>query len=224
MDVRLLARGLRTWPTLSLLSSRQQPLRFFPSTIRYNSSDSSSQNPSNPKPTEAAAPATPSNNAEQSTKAKDAGSDFDDILNQLNLGSRNQSKSGNAAGSTPAGGKRRRMSDSVSRTVAGSVGSQAWTDQSTQLAIRKTELKLGPSLGRQIHVEPERGVDLNAAIRHLQSTLKNSQIKQQSISQKFHVRKGAMRKQQRRTRWRRLFKFSFQETVKKIQRMQAQGW
>lgn len=221
MDARLLARGLRATPTQRLLSSRQQPQRFFPSTIRYNSSDSSSQNRSNQKRTEAVAPATPSNAEQPAPKSNTtAGSDFDDILNQLNLGSRNQPKS-----ETPAGGSRRRGApDSVSRTVAGSVGSQAWKDQSAQLASRKTELKLGPTLGRQVHVEPERGVDLAAAIRNLQMTVNQNKIKAQSFEQKFHVRKGMVRKQQRRTRWRKLFRFSFQETVKKIQRMQAQGW
>lgn len=42
--------------------------------------------------------------------------------------------------------------------------------------------------------------------------------------QKFHVRKGMVRKQKKMMRWKKLFKFSFQGTVKKIQRMQAQGW
>ena len=86
------------------------------------------------------------------------------------------------------------------------------------------ELKLGPTLGRQIHVEPERGVDLAAAIRNLQMTCATNKIKAQSFEQRFHKRKGAVRKEQKRMRWRKLFKFSFQETVRKIQRMQTQGW
>lgn len=93
-----------------------------------------------------------------------------------------------------------------------------------QLGNRKTELKLGPTLGRQVLVEPERGMDLASAIRVLQSTVAVNRVKHDSFAQKFHVRRGAMRKQLRRDRWRRLFKFSFQETVKKIQKMRNQGW
>jgi hypothetical protein len=213
MDARLLARGLRARPTPGLLSSRQQQ-RFFPSTIRYNSSDSSSRNTSNQNPTEAAEPAKPSNAEQPSPKANtNTGSDFDEILNQLNLGSRNQPKSEN-----PGGGSRKgRVSDSLSRDLG-------FKEQSAQLANRKTELKLGPTLGRQVHVEPERGIDLAAAIRKLQMTINSDKIKVQSFDQKYHMRKGMRRKLLRRMRWRKLFRFSFQETVKKIQRMQAQGW
>lgn len=210
MDARLLARGLRARPTPFLLT-RQQPQRFFPTTIRYNSSDSSSQNPSSQTPTEAATLDTPSNAEKLASKSTSSGSDFDDILNQLNLGSRSKSEN-SAAGKGPG-----RVTGSLSRGMG-------FKEQSAQLASRKTELKLGPTLGRQVHVEPERGVDLGAAIRNLNMVVNANKIKQQSFQQKFHVRKGMVRKQQRRERWRKLFRFSFQETVKKIQRMQAQGW
>ncbi|KAJ5666143.1 uncharacterized protein N7477_008591 [Penicillium maclennaniae] len=209
MDTRLLARGLRARPSAFLLT-RQQPQRFFPTTIRHNSSDSSSQHTSSQTPTEAATPATTPNAEKSMSKPTSSGSDFDDILNKLNLGTR--TKTEHAAGKGQG-----RVNSSLSRGLG-------FKEQSAQLASRKTELKLGPTLGRQVHVEPERGVDLGAAIRNLNMVVNANKIKQQSFQQKFHVRKGMVRKQQRRERWRKLFRFSFQETVKKIQRMQAQGW
>lgn len=233
MDIRYLARGLRARPTPWLLSSRQQPRTLqsiLPSTHRYKTSDSSAQKQSTEATTQPAtetpAPETPApQTAEQSTtESKDTKgpvSDFEEILNNLDLSKRSQPK---APIVTTINNRRRVFSDSVSRAVTDGVGQQAWREQAAQLANRKPELKLGPTLGRQVHVEPERGVDLAAAIRNLQVTVNANKIKQQYHEQKFHVRKGAQRKQLRRTRWRKLFRFSFQETVKKIQRMQAQGW
>ena len=221
MDARSLARGLRAQPTRWLFSPRQLPRMQQPflNTLRYNSSSSSPQTPVTQTITEAATTATSSpQTATPGTQAqtKNVASDFDEILNKLDLGNRAQTDSTNR--------NRRAFSDSMARSVglASPQGSRDHTGQ--QLASRKTELKLGPTLGRQVHVEPERGVDLAAAIRTLQVTCNANKIKQQSIEQKFHVRKGMVRKQLRRTRWRKLFRFSFQETVKKIQRMQAQGW
>lgn len=86
------------------------------------------------------------------------------------------------------------------------------------------ELKLGPSLGRQVHVEPEKGRDLASALRMLGSACAQNKIPQEKKKQKFHVRRGQVRKNLRMERWRKLFKFSFGETVSKIQRMRAQGW
>lgn len=235
MDVRFLARGLRARPSPSLLSSRQQPRTLqpiLPSTQRYNSSKPSSQTSSTesstksttqPPASETPTPQTTEQTTPDSKGTKGRVSDFDEILNNLDLGKRTQTKPQIV---TNINNRRRVFSDSgsVSRAVTDGVGQQAWREQAAQLANRKTELKLGPTLGRQVHVEPERGVDLAAAIRNLQITVNANKIKQQYHEQKFHMRKGAVRKQLRRTRWRKLFQFSFQETVKKIQRMQAQGW
>lgn len=67
-------------------------------------------------------------------------------------------------------------------------------------------------------------MDLPIAIRRLQTVLRDNAVRKMVFAQRFHVRRGAKKKQLRRERWRRLFKFSFRETVKKIQRMQNQGW
>ncbi|KAF3388569.1 hypothetical protein F1880_003255 [Penicillium rolfsii] len=215
MDTRILARGLRARPTTAwLLSSRQQQQPFILNPLRYNSTTSS---PSSEQPTQSNTSVTSdaSKNA-QAQPSKTVASDFDEILNKLDLGNRSILNS--------KGEPRRVFSDAVSRSVGG-VGSQAFKDRAAQqLASRKLELKLGPTLGRQVHVEPERGVDLPSAIRQLEITCSMNKIKANAHEQKYHKRKGAVRKELRRTRWRKLFRFSFQETVKKIQRMQAQGW
>ncbi|KAJ5673749.1 hypothetical protein N7462_009188 [Penicillium macrosclerotiorum] len=233
MDPRLLARGLRARPMPWLLSSRQQlqlQQPFLLKSIRYNSSKTSSpQTPPSQQSTKSTSPVTQSTptpapaeqaNSQAREPTKSVASDFDEILNKLDLGNRSASTSPDSL----TRGGRRIFADSLSRSVAG-VSSQTFRDRSAQqLASRKLELKLGPTLGRQIQVEPERGVDLASAIRQLQIAVSVNKVKAQSIEQKYHKRKGAVRKELRRTRWRKLFRFSFQETVKKIQRMQAQGW
>ncbi|KAJ5233029.1 hypothetical protein N7468_005985 [Penicillium chermesinum] len=204
MEARYLARGLRARPTPWLFAARQQTAiqQSFLNTLRYNSSNNS---PKLPQSTEApaAAAATPSQPPAANGRQSVA-SDFDDILNKLDLGSPSQS-------STQATAPR--ANPSSVRPV-----------KPAQPSPIGAELKLGPTLGRQVYVEPERGMDLPAAIRNLQQTCISNGVKMQSNKQKFHVRKGMVRKELRRTRWRKLFKFSFKATVKKIQRMQAQGW
>ena len=96
--------------------------------------------------------------------------------------------------------------------------------ESYRVQIRRVDLKLGTALGRQIHVEPEKGVDLAAAIRNLQINCSLNRVRAQSNQQKFHIRRGQRRKDLRRERWKKLFKFSFSKTVGRIQRMRAQGW
>lgn len=222
MESRFVARALRAGPTPVLLRSRQVPQIQSPflSTLRYNSSKPPSQSTTTTTTTKIETTVTePAPNAEQPNINN--GQDLDALLNKLDLGSHAQSE-------TPEPTNRRALASNVAKTVnAGGGYTSSWRNSNagaSQLGSRKLELKLGPTLGRQVHVEPERGVDLAAAIRNLGITVSANKIKQQSFQQKFHTRKGMVRKEQRRTRWRKLFRFSFQETVKKIQRMQAQGW
>ncbi|KAJ6032226.1 hypothetical protein N7540_002958 [Penicillium herquei] len=221
MEFRALARGLRARPTPWLLNTprimQQQPILL--STLRFNSSASSPQPPSASTPTqtttEASSPSTESTPAPQDAAPKSATSDFDAILNKLDLGARPEPTD------TAKNYRNRHIADQISGTTFASAARDL---AAVSLASRATELKLGPSLGRQVHVEPEKGVDIAAAIRLLESTCAQNRVKHSANEQRFHVRKGMVRKNLRRSRWRKLFKFSFNETVKKIQRMQAQGW
>ncbi|KAI7971072.1 hypothetical protein EIK77_007188 [Talaromyces pinophilus] len=90
--------------------------------------------------------------------------------------------------------------------------------------FRTTPMKLGTKLGRQVLVSADRGIDVAGAIRQVQMNCAVNGIRRQAQLQKFHVRRGQRRKDLKSQRWRKLFKFSFDETVKKIQRMRDQGW
>jgi hypothetical protein len=90
--------------------------------------------------------------------------------------------------------------------------------------VRHIDMKLGTKLGRQVHVDPDRGLDLAGAIRTLQMQCAVNSVRRQATQQKFHVRRGQKRKDIKRERWRKLFRFSFDNTVRQIQRMRAQGW
>lgn len=204
MDLRLMARGLRARPTPFLQQTQALP-RFSLLNVRYNSSNSSSSTP----PSSGATESKPQPLAAK--PAAEPASDFDDILNKLDL---NQRPRGNPALKTT-------FMDSYNRII---------NNKNTRFPsraappVRRVEMKLGPTLGRQIPVEPERGIDLGAALRKLGQTIGQNRVRQDSASQRFHVRKGMVRKQKKMQRWKKLFKVSFQDTVGKIQRMQAQGW
>ncbi|KAJ6012191.1 hypothetical protein N7522_002546 [Penicillium canescens] len=140
------------------------------------------------------------------------------------------SSSSDAPTDTPAPGPaalpqrgRRIFTDSLSRAVGqGAIGrGRRFGGPPPQ---RTVDLKLGPSLGRQAFVEPERGQDLATALRKLNNTITQNKLRQSANAQRFHTRKGMVAKQKKMMRWRRLFKVSFQSTVQKIQRMQTQGW
>ncbi|KAJ5474464.1 hypothetical protein N7475_004030 [Penicillium sp. IBT 31633x] len=211
MDFRLLARGLRARPTPWLQQQTQlHPLASLANAVRYNSSIPSQKAPStSTTPTDQPSTAPAAAQTEQKPV-----SDFDDILSRLEL---------NKPRGAPSS-QRRVFSDALSRAVGQGTQSSFRPRSRAPLPARKVELKLGPTLGRQAHVEPERGTDLAAALRKLHTTIVQNKIKQEAHAQKFHIRKGMVRKQKKMQRWKKLFKFSFQGTVQKIQRMQAQGW
>jgi hypothetical protein len=179
--------------------------------IRFNSSSSASNTQTNtPSTAPSTQPTTETTTATQTPTKKT--SDFDDILDRLDL----------APKQTPQTG-RRIFTDSLSRAVGqGAMGRSRFTGGAP--AQRKIDLKLGPSLGRQAFVEPERGQDLATALRKLNTTIGQNKLRQTANAQRFHTRKGMVAKQKKMMRWKKLFKVSFQSTVQKIQRMQTQGW
>ncbi|EAW13855.1 mitochondrial 37S ribosomal protein bS21m [Aspergillus clavatus NRRL 1] len=216
MEARSLARCLRLRPTSSLPSTQPTLLR--------------SQNVLRPFSTARRLSQAPSSNTDQPPSPPSAGStDFDRILDQLNLNNSNSNSNSNS--NTPAhegsqgpttAAHSAPFADPLSLSRAVSLSAE--TENYRQPAARRVELKLGPTLGRQVHVEPERGTDLTAALRVLQANIATNKVRAQWHGQKFHVRRGQMRKNLRMERWRKLFKFSFNKTVAKIQRMRAQGW
>lgn len=199
--------------------------------IRYSSNSSynplrSSSKQNRDQPSSPSEPAVPS---EQQTESRPSPrqSEFDRIIGNLSLNNASQQQqqqqdsayypSDPAGGASGAGG-RAEGPNTLTRSVADSAATE------NSRVVPRVELKLGPSLGRQVHVEPDRGFDLAAALRTMNAACSQNKILQQQRKQKFHIRRGQMRKNLRMERWRKLFKFSFDHTVSKIQRMRAQGW
>ncbi|EED18526.1 conserved hypothetical protein [Talaromyces stipitatus ATCC 10500] len=118
----------------------------------------------------------------------------------------------------------RQQTSAAAAAAASVVGSIDQADPITPPRFRTVPMKLGTKLGRQVFVSNDRGVDVAAAIRMVQINCAVNGVRRQANLQKFHVRRGQRRKDLRSQRWRKLFKFSFDETVKKIQRMRDQGW
>ncbi|PLB39413.1 mitochondrial 37S ribosomal protein bS21m [Aspergillus candidus] len=246
MEMHSLARCLRMRPTPSLYSNTVLRSQFVlhsgpRSSLRFSSSNNHNNNYNNKRKT------TPFNSAtaQQTTPEQPApptdptnpnsassSNDFDQILNKLNIGGNTLDTAATAdqpqAAAANPGSNRGAFPDHLSLSRA--VGASAKTDNyrspssSGGSGNRRVELKLGPTLGRQVFVEPERGVHLPTALRLLGHTLHQNRVRQQSNRQRFHVRRGQLRKNQRMERWRRLFRFSFKQTVGKIQRMRDQGW
>ncbi|KAB8256463.1 hypothetical protein BDV32DRAFT_129054 [Aspergillus pseudonomiae] len=197
MEMRSLARCLRSRPT-SLLY-KQQPGLLATQFMNRSAIRSYASKPSEPAKA-------------QTPTATQAPSDFDEILSKLNINNRESAAEGSRNGPSE---------DPLALSRA--VGMSAETEN-YRTPVRRVELKLGPTLGRQVHVEPEKGTDLASALRILQATCTANKIRYQANGQKFHTRRGQVRKNLKMDRWRKLFKFSFQKTVRRIEKMRAQGW
>lgn len=245
MEMRTLARCLRPRPMMTQLYSKQPSILLRGQSLRYSSNDSqgplkSPEQSQQPKPQQqpssSASPSSesPHPSASSSSDRKPAEprqqrqSEFDQIIGNLSFSNsninqhqqkqqqRSQSRSGFRSNpSTPT-------NPDGPNTLTRSVADSALTESNR--SVPRVELKLGPSLGRQVHVEPDRGFDLASALRAMNGACSQNRIPQQQRRQKFHIRRGQLRKNLKMERWRKLFKFSFDHTVSKIQRMRAQGW
>ncbi|KAL2872505.1 mitochondrial 37S ribosomal protein bS21m [Aspergillus lucknowensis] len=224
MEMRALTRSLRSRPaTTSILYTQryQQTLRVsqFP---RFNSSSSSSSSPSSPSSNDNPQSPPTSNHPfhppqyQSTSNPETTKKSINTILNELNLNnSRTQQQRPRENYYSAKGRGAESPLAELSRDAAA-------LNEPKQAA--RIDLKLGPTLGRQVAVEPDRGVDLAGALRKLNSAIARNNVKKDSFTQKYHVRRGQVRKNLRIRRWRELFKFSFQHTVNKIKRMRAQGW
>ncbi|KAE8338338.1 hypothetical protein BDV24DRAFT_153604 [Aspergillus arachidicola] len=198
MEMRSLTRCLRSRPTS--LFYKQQPGLLATQFMNRSSIRGYASKPSGP--TKA-----------QTPTATQAPSDFDEILSKLNINNRESAAEGSL--------RNRPSEDPLSLSRA--VGMSAETEN-YRTPVRRVELKLGPTLGRQVHVEPEKGTDLASALRILQSTCTANKVRHQANGQKFHIRRGQVRKNLRMERWRKLFKFSFQKTgLQRSTSLRSQG-
>jgi small subunit ribosomal protein MRP21 len=154
--------------------------------------------------------------------------EFDDVLNKLDLGGQSHAQSDASRPRRPL--RSREFIDPYDRSRDGIDSSAAENQMGVARAQmgeerrRRTDFKLGPELGRQVIVEPERGFDLNSALRQLQVNCSTNRVRSQKTAQKFHVRRGQHKKNLRSERWRKLFKYSFVHTVQRVNRLKQQGW
>ncbi|RDW90627.1 mitochondrial 37S ribosomal protein bS21m [Aspergillus mulundensis] len=209
---RSLTRCLRSRPTTSLLSNRQsnltnQPL-FARSTglqlLRFNSSIpiNNAENTRNTRNTTTTTTASHFVRPQRAPLQPNVSAEMNGIFDQLNLAAKNP------------------------KSVAAKAQNNKEKEPTLSHHERKSkiQLKLNPTLGREVTIASERGFDLDKAHKQLNVILKDNNVKYQQVAQKFHVRKGQMRKNLRIKRWRKLFAYSFAHTVGKIHRMRAQGW
>lgn len=221
----VLARSLRAARTSSLVTRRiqHQTLRLRPYSTSPSSSTDNAQPPSPEQP--------------QTDKKPDNKLDeVQNILDKLDLGNKAVSRTNQALRNananslsfpSPSSSSASTSTDATkdAASMSRAMSSSIETDTHYRAPqVRRIDLKLGTKLGRQVTVDPSRGVDVAGALRILQMQLSANGVRRQAAQQKFHVRRGQVRKDIRRERWRKLFKMSFNHTVRKIQRMRAQGW
>jgi small subunit ribosomal protein MRP21 len=85
-------------------------------------------------------------------------------------------------------------------------------------------MKLGPTLGRTVYVDNQRGFDVARAFRTMDIQIGRNQVRKEFARQKFHERPGKKRKRLHSERWRKRFKIGFKATVKRVLKMRKQGW
>jgi len=85
-------------------------------------------------------------------------------------------------------------------------------------------IRLGPTIGRTIRVDPDRSIDVARAFKLLDMLVKRNNIKVDERRQKFHERTGIKKKRLKSERWRRSFKDGFRGMIEKVMKMKRQGW
>jgi len=89
---------------------------------------------------------------------------------------------------------------------------------------RELPIRLGPTAGRTVSVNNDRGMDVGRAFRTLEVQCARNAVRRDFMRQRFHERPGLKRKRLKGERWRRRFKEGFQGVVKLVQKMKKQGW
>jgi hypothetical protein len=114
---------------------------------------------------------------------------------------------GQGSSSDPFGALRRRDEDFIKRQM----------EQDHGVAIR-----LSSSVSKTVDVQG--ATDLNRAFQKMEYLCARNEVKKELNKQKFHVRRGQLRKLTRISRWRRQFKAGFRAELQRVERMRRQGW
>lgn len=108
------------------------------------------------------------------------------------------------------------------RDVAGSLNPRARSGPPP--VPQPAPMKLGPTLGRTVYVDNQRGVDVARAFKSMEVRVSKNGVRRDFNAQRFHERGGTKRKRLHSQRWRKRFKLGFQAAVKRILKMRKQGW
>ncbi|GAB7326686.1 hypothetical protein MBLNU13_g10644t1 [Cladosporium sp. NU13] len=108
------------------------------------------------------------------------------------------------------------------RDIAGSLNPRARSGPPP--VPQPAPMKLGPTLGRTVYVDNQRGVDVARAFKAMDIRVAKNGVRREFNAQRFHERGGTKRKRLHSQRWRKRFKLGFQAAVKRILKMRKQGW
>ncbi|KAM0708589.1 hypothetical protein Q7P35_005241 [Cladosporium inversicolor] len=108
------------------------------------------------------------------------------------------------------------------RDVAGSLNPRARSGPPP--VPQPAPMKLGPTLGRTVYVDNQRGIDVARAFRSMEIQVGRNSVRRDFNRQRFHERGGTKRKRLHSERWRKRFKLGFQAAVKRVLKMRKQGW
>lgn len=130
----------------------------------------------------------------------------------------NRSDSSYPGESEDAKRQRRELSMSIQDRLNES--DAAWAKRNRP-AVRPA-LRLKPSLGRTVDVSGN--FDVTRAFRSLEAACSRNSVKRDLQKQRFHVRRGQLKKQLKMERWRKLFKDGFLAECGRVRKMRRQGW
>ncbi|KAG5926855.1 hypothetical protein E4U42_002906 [Claviceps africana] len=88
----------------------------------------------------------------------------------------------------------------------------------------RTEAVVGRTVFIKDRVAQQSAPSAAVAVRVLDKLCRDQKIKNKYHSQKFHERKGLMKKRLRRERWRARFKEGFKAVVTRVVELKRQGW
>lgn len=88
------------------------------------------------------------------------------------------------------------------------------------MASTRKAMELGPNIGRSVLVDKG---DLSKALNGLKTQIRINNVREDSIQQKFHERRGMKKKRMKRERFRKRFKEGFKRMVSIVLEMKRQG-
>jgi small subunit ribosomal protein MRP21 len=86
----------------------------------------------------------------------------------------------------------------------------------------KIPIRLSPTTGRTVTIHGH--IDVAKAFKLMERTCVQNAVKRDSNNQRYHERRGQMKKRMRGVRWRVKFMNGFRATVLRVKQLRKQGW